>query len=178
MRAVDHARHALPEPCWLSKTEISDLAEDIARDMGYAPGDDLLPVVKGLGGDILFSDPLSESDSYGSGSIYMSQAGFEILLPLHTGPLRDRFTVAHELGHFILHYLGTEYAKEGQAMVADRYGSGRVETEANWFAASFLMPKTEFVDCWRMSDGDRDIVASVFRVSEAAARVRAQSLGL
>lgn len=72
-----------------------------------------------------------------SGSIYIhNKESFDIVLPMFTAPIRDRFTIAHEMGHFFLHSLAGE-----RKMWADRKGSGPVEWEANWFAASFLMPR-------------------------------------
>ncbi len=50
---------------------------------------------------------------------------------------RFRFTVAHELGHLILHSkLSGEFREGGGADAADQ----RIESEADRFAAAFLMP--------------------------------------
>lgn len=163
-----------PRPCNLSKSDIESLAEVVAETYEYQPGSDLRPIVNAMGGEIEISD-LSVSSS---GSIEMGPEGFCITLPLHTGPLRDRFTVAHELGHWVLHYLGTNADGRGTQMVASRYGTGRVETEANWFAAAFLMPQAVFRAAWVKYSGDLSMVADIFGVSEAAASVRAQALGL
>ena len=72
-----------------------------------------------------------------SGPIYVHAKGsFDIVLPTFTSPIRDRFTIAHEMGHYYLHSLGGD-----KKIWADRKGSGQVEWEANWFAESFLMPR-------------------------------------
>ncbi|MBC2601163.1 ImmA/IrrE family metallo-endopeptidase [Puniceicoccus vermicola] len=58
-----------------------------------------------------------------------------------TSPSRQRFSIAHELGHWVMHtnvtqgYLCT--AKDLQD-----YGRSPEEAEANWFAATLLMPKS------------------------------------
>jgi Zn-dependent peptidase ImmA (M78 family) len=70
----------------------------------------------------------------------------------HQGEQRRRFTIAHELGHFILHK-----DSEGDTVFVDKdfivkYRSNKIyseielkqEQEANAFAASLLMPK-EFI---------------------------------
>jgi len=54
----------------------------------------------------------------------------------------------------------------------------RAEWEANWFAASFLMPSDDFRVVFRGSSGSISRVASKFTVSEPAAKIRASSLGL
>ena len=59
-------------------------------------------------------------------------------------PNRQRFTIAHELGHFLLHK-GEKYVDKGMATVQFRNaesstGTQREEREANQFAAALLMP--------------------------------------
>ncbi|QRF90883.1 hypothetical protein CLH39_11855 [Alcaligenes faecalis] len=166
--------YAAPTACNLSKSEIESLAVAVAETFEYQPGSDLRPIVRAMGGEIEIHD-LSGSSS---GSIEMWPEGFCISLPLHTGPLRDRFTIAHELGHWVLHYVGVGADENGGPMIATRYGTGRVETEANWFAAAFLMPNEEFRGAWRRHSGDLSVVADIFGVSEAAATVRAEALSL
>lgn len=168
-----------PKPCNLPQRAISELAGDLAQFYDYIPGGDLRELVQKMGGTITYRDYWNGSaDS--SGSIEIDQEGFEIRLSMDTGPLRDRFTVAHELGHYVLHYLypvqveGTQIER----MTAERYGSGRVETEANWFAASLLMPESEFRKMYADSHGNITAVALHFRVSVHAATVRARALGI
>src|SRR5438034_8527921 len=59
-------------------------------------------------------------------------------------PNRQRFTIAHELGHFVLHK-GEKYVDKGTATVQFRNaesstGTQIEEREANQFAAALLMP--------------------------------------
>jgi len=59
-------------------------------------------------------------------------------------PVRQRFTIAHELGHLLLHRYTTPHA-DGKFVVWFRNersskGSDREEVEANQFAAELLMP--------------------------------------
>jgi hypothetical protein len=168
-----------PSPSNLSKSSVSALAEKVALDLGYTPGAELEPLVKKLGGDVVFQDFWDLDDS-SSGSIKIESRGeFKIYLGLHTSPDRDRFTIGHEIGHYILHYLYP--VSKGQQigrMQAARYGSGRVEYEANWFAASFLMPSAGFTEAYLASCKDIFEVANLFRVSVSAASVRARVLKL
>lgn len=91
---------------------------------------------------------------------------------------RDRFTIAHEMGHLVLHFMLNKGRAEHEGLAASRYGSGPVEYEANWFAASFLMPDDAFGLCYTDSGGDLSVVAAHFAVSLTAAAVRVKSLGL
>lgn len=104
---------------------------------------------------------------------------------------RKRFTVAHELGHFVLHdgdtYVDKKFAVRFRNLES---GSGTVieEREANNFAASLLMP----ADWVRQAFNDRGInhkdldeaaveidgLADDFQVSRQAMNYRLVNLGL
>jgi len=64
---------------------------------------DLEKLLSALGGR-------SEMASYGSAeSLRVEDDGsFTIFVPPYTSSRRDRFTIAHELGHYFLHYLYPE----------------------------------------------------------------------
>ena len=161
------------EPCGLSKDSIHQIAETFADRLGYTPGDDLAPVVAALGGRII-NVPLSDLTNSKDGSIKIfGFRDFEIYLPEDGGPFRSRFTVAHELGHYFLHY-----PIVNEPMQAARYGTGRVEWEANWFAAGFLMKSRDFTEALERHDNNLARVASEFRVSLEAAEYQAIYLGV
>ena len=67
-------------------------------------------------------------------------SGFVILVDKAHPSNRQRFTVAHEIGHFALHRSQAE--REGGIRDDEFYRalSGPLETEANQFAADLLMP--------------------------------------
>ncbi len=87
---------------------------------------------------------------------------------------RQRFTIAHEVGHFLLH---------GERAVAERGGAtsaatARYEREADQFAADLLMPAT-LVRQAVLEDGlDVGRLADRFEVSLAAMHQRLRRLGL
>jgi Zn-dependent peptidase ImmA (M78 family) len=98
---------------------------------------------------------------------------FRILVSAFTGPERDRFTIAHELGHYVLH---SDFGRK--RIRAARFGSDRVEWEANWFAAAFLMPETDFRDTCRRVGTNSTLVAARYLVSAKAAEVRMKALNI
>ncbi|MBD9359905.1 ImmA/IrrE family metallo-endopeptidase [Methylomonas fluvii] len=164
-----------PESCNLPRAEINNFSKAVTKHFSYNPGDDLLPIIQALGGCIIYDDlwDLKESNS---GSIVIEKPGdFRVILANHTSQLRDRFTICHELGHYFLHYLLPD--KE-TPMRAARYGQNRAETEANWFAASFLMPEEEFRDYFIEVGGNILLLSEKFKVSQQAATVMAGHLGL
>ncbi|MCG7284798.1 ImmA/IrrE family metallo-endopeptidase [Cellulomonas sp. ACRRI] len=159
------------KPANLSNYDIAQYAERIARHHdvydanGYA---DLQSLLSSLGGSITYADSAESLVVNGPGD-------FVVRLPHFTSNARDRFTIAHELGHYFLHYRLPKV--EGPR----RYGRGqrnRAETEANVFASTLLMPAKEFKKVWSRSDGDEWKVARHFEVSPLAATVRAEVLGL
>lgn len=129
---------------------------------------DLDRLVRALGGRV-------EVGAAPESLVVQDEGRFTIHVPFTTSSRRDRFTIAHELGHYFLHYLYPEHSGER------RFGRGlsnRAETEANTFASSLLMPEREFKTAWRTWNGDSYAVAAEFDVSPSAAEVRASVLQL
>ncbi len=92
-------------------------------------------------------------------------------------PMRQRFTIAHELGHFLLgHGIGEEYEGEIIDDVFDK--PLPVEREANIFASSILMP-AEWVKGEIKNSGMKvDHLSEVFGVSKQAMTIRLLELKL
>jgi Zn-dependent peptidase ImmA (M78 family) len=103
-----------------------------------------------------------------------SGGDFDIYLPLDSSPVRDNFTIGHELGHLFLH---TDFAAEGEASFTRR-GSNQNEWQANWFAAELLMPRDDFAKAAAECGNDPYELARRFEVSASAANVRLMALGL
>lgn len=168
------------QPSLLTKPAVHQLAESIADQVGWEAGGDLQDLMQQLGGCVEIEDTLL-SDPQQAGSLYVDAPNkFRIIVPAHTSPERDRFTIAHEFGHFILHYLWNRNKKADypEKIVAFRKGSDRIEWEANWFAGAFLMPKAAFTHAFESTGGDLWTIAERFKVSTKAAEVRAKDLGL
>ena len=97
-------------------------------------------------------------------------------------PPRKRFSYAHELGHFFLHSQ-KEFKVDKREMRRDSDSSkGEIleEVEANYFAASLLMPEKEILKSINLDIGFEDnveIIRNHFDVSASAASIRLQSLG-
>ncbi len=162
-----------PQPANLKKSVVDEIAEKVAAKLGYSPGDDLLPYVKRLGGRV-------EHDAWdtdaGSGSLEVfpgETPAFVIRLPAFTGNFRNRFTIAHELGHYFLHSGGGK-----KPILIRREGSNRVEWEANWFAAAFLLPTKQFTEDWQKYHRSVPHMVHKYQVSDAVVEIRLKSLGL
>ena len=118
----------------------------------------------------------SEWDDDVSGQIVRSErhggrSGYAVFLNRNHHRNRRRFTLAHEVAHFLLHqqFIGDGVRHDGL------YRSGLstpLEVEANKLAAEILMPKSQLL--WAFFEGveELDDLARRFRVSRAAMAVR------
>lgn len=88
----------------------------------------------------------------------------EILINSNMPSGERLFTLAHELGHVILHpskdHMDFRFKKLGQTQNDE-------ESEANLFAYELVMPFTAFTKAYRDHDGDTYSIAEHFSVEEA-----------
>lgn len=85
---------------------------------------------------------------------------------------RQRFTVAHELAHFLLHRKYIEGGLIEDDTFYRSYLSNRYEVEANKAAAEILMPWHLISQKVDAGHGDPKELAGIFEVSETAMRIR------
>jgi Zn-dependent peptidase ImmA (M78 family) len=151
--------------------EISNYIRDRFKEENGSLSDAVKNIVEWLGGRIHLSTSIS---SQSSGTIIVHKKGdFDILIPHNTGVLRDRFTLGHEIGHYILH------SNVGKIpLIAHRQDQSFHETESNYFSAALLMPKEEFVKVYSDVDRNLELLSNHFFVSKKAAEVRVRALSL
>jgi hypothetical protein len=92
---------------------------------------------------------------------------------------RHRFTIAHELGHWICHARAAEEAAPAYCRSQDvsQDTDRTLEREANVFGAELLMPEAAVREAWAAFP-DPAKVAARFEVSALAAQWRLYSFGL
>ncbi len=99
---------------------------------------------------------------------------------------RQRFTIAHELGHFLLHE-GLEEHVDQDLRVAWRNANSSkavnwIEIQANRFAAELLMPMSylkQDLDCLELIDKRTvALLAAKYVVSPEAMKIRLSQLGI
>ena len=89
-------------------------------------------------------------------------------------PPRRRFTIGHELGHWILHQdeQTSLFCRHGTIDPAERPAERppleTIEQEANWFAASLLMPAGLVRLHYERTGGDHAALCRIFNCSGAA----------
>lgn len=102
---------------------------------------------------------------------------------------RQRFSIAHEVGHFVLHYQAGGGSSLFACSSADMEVGGpgltrsttehlRREWEANRFAAELLMPEASVLAMYRVTGGNRIRMARHFRVSVRAMEIRLDQIPL
>lgn len=105
-----------------------------------------------------------------------SQSGFKIRINRHEAKTRQRFTLAHEIAHFLLHKDQIGDGISDSILYRSNLSDTR-EAEANRLAADILMPRSKLnelatqVD--HMETNDRvDTLARGFNVSRPALEIR------
>ena len=147
----------------------------------------LLELAHDLGLEVNETD---EFPDHKSGSLLHEGGKFKIYINVHHPMTRRRFTVAHEIGHFLLHrdklvpnendeHVDSIKTHVQELKREDERELGEeerlMEIEANNIAAAILMPEYDFRQAFKVAD-DLKEVAEKFKVSEAAAAIRAENL--
>ncbi|MDO5540722.1 MAG: ImmA/IrrE family metallo-endopeptidase [Eubacteriales bacterium] len=162
-----------------TKRMINSLAEDILNIYNIpVPIQDIGEIVEKLGGTI------QREVSFSDGTVEKNGEGFRIILSPFQDEKRERFTIAHELGHLFLHmgYRTNEKLWERQSNnIYHRIGNSEKEYQANEFAAAFLMPADKYLEVLKdlaVDDMvDTSEIAEFFNVSVEAASNRGKFLG-
>lgn len=134
------------------------LVRDV-EDLSAAPGSPEVEAGRSLSGLLLAS----------SGEIWVNGA------EAREWPPRRRFTIGHELGHWVLHRTGQEslFCRQGTVAPEDEVADTRpplpvTEEEANTFAAALLMPAQLIRDHYDECDGNFEELCQRFDSSGAA----------
>ncbi len=128
---------------------------------------------------------IEQSKNYAKGKdghIQINEKGeVSIIINERKAAVRRRFTIAHEIAHFVIHrdYLEEHRVIDRDGDIIDFEYRGR-ELEANQFAANLLMPTNHFIKAWQALGAEPKIqdIADFFGVSKDATYYRALSLGL
>jgi Zn-dependent peptidase ImmA (M78 family) len=132
--------------------------------------DFLVGCVEYLGGTVEIENNPAPFEKDGGSLFVQDFRNFIVYLSALTSPLRDNFTIAHELGHYFLHLP----PKIETPILLPRYGNSLIESQANRFAAAFLMPRAELREKALEFQKNISLLASHFEVSPSAVNVRMQ----
>ncbi|MEK7572092.1 MAG: ImmA/IrrE family metallo-endopeptidase [Patescibacteria group bacterium] len=147
-------------------------ATDILKNFGVdSPPIPLLDIVSSYGLVISYADfsAIPRGNEI-AGFIDLKQN--KIVVNEDDAPNRQRFTIAHELGHFIMHQNFIKNNKKYTVLLRrplKNHNYSSEEQEANCFAASLLVPKDILRNYSELPNG---ISASLFAVSEDVIKYR------
>lgn len=162
---------------------IEEKAETVLRNNGfYEVGFDIKSLTHKMG--ITLINKMFDSDI--SGLLVLQDGNPVISINHREDTKRQRFTVAHEIGHYILHAKNQPLFIDKNPKImfrnnASSTGEILIEREANAFAAALLMP-AELVreEVSKIPNTSRDAVKHLseqFLVSEQAMSFRLSNLG-
>ena len=161
-------------PIGWTKRAVLDVAEKLATAWDLEPGEPLDGLVKKLGGNLEYQDALSVDESEDGSILIDGRQKFRIFVPDYVSYERNRFTIAHEVGHYVLHYVAPKLdgkrIKAARSSLPSQQQAVRAEREADWFAFGLLMPKMKFLQKCEESSADLNAVARYFGVSTQDAK--------
>lgn len=154
------ATHASASPNWRGAREkASELVEGIS-----APSIPVTEIAENSGVNVVFTDMGKFSDKVAG---FVDFNKHRIYVNMADRPQRQRFTIAHELGHWLLHRSAFE-ANPKLYPVLPRFQSversNAFEQEANAFAAELLVPERLLK---QVSGAPAVALAEVFNVSRS-----------
>ncbi|MBO5088915.1 MAG: ImmA/IrrE family metallo-endopeptidase [Lachnospiraceae bacterium] len=140
----------------MEKEMIEKKAKEVMAEVHYEDNSDEIDVIeiaKKLGfavGNAVLKDDVD--------GFIIVQEGAKEILGIETDKLigvnseKDlewkRFTIAHEIAHYVLHYSNEKY--KGMFAHRDhRKGKNEIENEADYFAANLLMPSEKFQEKYK-----------------------------
>ena len=155
-------------------SKLKEIADLLKIDLSCLDDKFVFPIgelAEKLGLNVEFLDlPSGQSGKLEGGTIYVNDS--------YSGT-RNLFTIAHEIGHYIINL------KKDKSFSKNRFDDKREyteeeleeEKEANNFAAELLMPKEKFKQIFIQNKGDLIKISNYFGVSRVACEYRAMNLG-
>ena len=101
-----------------------------------------------------------------------NESGFVCFVDADEPSYRQRFTAAHEIGHFILHRESIGDGITDNYLLRAEGMSNRQEAEANAFAADLLMPRKLIAEAMESGITKVEDLADLFEVSKVAISIR------
>lgn len=162
---------SIPTVAAISSTDDIEQAAELCRrhwELGLGPIDNMVRVAERAGAVVTtFNSVSAEVDALS----YALKRPVIVRNDAKPSACRQRFDIAHELGHFVLH----------QGL---QTGNRETESQANRFASAFLLPRSMMAAHWPKPKGSRlDWVGMsnfklTWKVSKAAMLYRAHQLDL
>ena len=172
-------RIAKHNPTSIERNSSQEVAANVFRDNPEYVKDstfDIFSYVESLPEIELKMVPLGDDIS---GYIEKVNGKYVIVINNLQSPLRQRFTLAHEFGHYSLHRDNLEGKHQDTTLYrAANEDSLGIEYAANDFAAELLIPKEKFESAIKSGTNTPKQLSALFQVTEKAILYRAYKLGI
>lgn len=116
-----------------------------------------------------------EGDEWSAAAVRAHDMNFIVINPTHP-PGRQSNDLMHELSHLLLRHEPAQIFISQETGVGLRSFNGKQEAEANWLAASLLLPREALVYCLRRGM-DRAAISEHYNVSQELVRYRINVTG-
>lgn len=163
--------------------QLEKTVENLKLNTGLSyPENNLIDIAKGIGIDVVSADLPDYQGKKVKGYIkWFTEEDSEncdarIYINENQPETTKTFTLAHELGHYLLHKNTDNFRidLEDYSLESD---PNNQETEANYFAGALLMPRDKFTTALHRAK-NIDEVAALFGVSVPAVESRIKWLGM
>lgn len=135
---------------------------------------DVHAIARALGIDVVIDRALPD-DISGKIEAIGSTGRYRVTVNGKHSPTRQRFTIAHEIAHYVLHRSLIGDGIVDDAMYRSKQGN-EIERQANSYAATILMPAPLVREKYRAGVTSYAEMANIFDVSSEVARIRMREL--
>jgi Zn-dependent peptidase ImmA (M78 family) len=161
----------------LDTAKAQNAAQEILARCGiFSPPVDPCQIAAKLGLQVVFTEFKSNGEPIDTVSGFLRADDRTIYVFDRDNARRQLFTIAHEIGHFVMH---SEWAKNStyKVLLRERFEvhTDPIEREANEFAANLLMPEQMLSKYYKLTS-NVDQLADVFAVSKAAMQRRVREV--
>lgn len=156
---------------------------DLIEEHSQKPPVNVEAIIRGVGIDL---DKKADLQDGIAGEIALLDSGkYKISANKDDHYYRQRFTISHELGHFLYHREligdGVDDDKMYRSTEEGNFYNTKIqkqqETEANRFAAFLLMPESLITSSLEAGASLKEL-STMFQVSQSAMEIRLSGLGL
>ncbi|MDD9909304.1 MAG: ImmA/IrrE family metallo-endopeptidase [Ahrensia sp.] len=177
-------KFAPPEKLNADRGDIKRIAETVRSHFNFDKPANLQDLTRMLGGTINRKNFWISDNIHLDAIVVRQPKDFTIYISETSSRYVNNFTIAHELGHYFLHYLrgnlesrNTEAGPQLKPMVATRSGNDEIEKQANIFAWELLVPDSLIENHRPRSIEECVIVAEKLDVEPYFVREKAIELG-
>lgn len=174
-----------PQAVNVSCEYIANRAHEVASFFSYKYDGKMESLVEAIGGSVRSVDYWDMREPKYEAIHILRNGQFTIYLSKRTSRYVKNFSIAHELGHFFLHFMNGEvkdfWRFESQnplPMVAYRNGDQEVEQQANNFAVALLIPNEVLSDRYSTLNGNVESISASFGVEQYIVQRRLSALHL